>query len=111
MIALCSNGLLHHHVQLGTCNAPKLIEFLDELNVIVDETPYTIIMDNGTFHKTTDVELWFDRSPYTIRYLPPYNQFFNPVEEAISKMKHHVKQQHSVNKTHLLRSIDEARLS
>ena len=43
--------------------------------------------------------------------LPSYSPFFNPVEEAISKMKHHVKQQHSVNRTHLLRSIDEGILT
>ena len=36
---------------------------------------------------------------------------FNPVEEAISKMKYHVKQQHSVNRTHLLRLIDEGILT
>ena len=57
MIALTSNGLLHHHVQLDPHNAPKLMEFLDELNIIVDNTPHTIIMDNVKFHKTTDVEL------------------------------------------------------
>ena len=109
MIAPCSNGLLHHHVQLGTYNAPKLIEFLDKLNIIVDETPHTIIVDNVRFHKTTDAELWFDRSPHTVRYLPPYSPFFNPVEEVVSKMKHHVKQRHSVNRTHLLHSMDTNR--
>ena len=80
MIALTSNGLLHRHVQLGPYNAPKLIEFLDELNISVDNTPHTITMDNVKFHKTTDVE-WLYRSSHTTRYLPPYSPFFNPEKE------------------------------
>ena len=57
-------------------------------------TPHTIIMDNVRFHKTSDVKQWFDNSVHYCRYLPPYSPFLNVVEEAISKMKFFVRQQH-----------------
>ena len=85
MIALTQNGILHHIVQLRSYNAEKLLQFLNELNIIVDDTPHPIIMDNVRFHKTADVEQWFDDSAHRCRYLPPYSPFLNAVEEAISK--------------------------
>ena len=63
-------------------------------------------MDNVQFHKTADVEQWFDDSAHWCRYLPPYSPFLNAVEEAISKMKLFVRQQHSNTQDNLLDSID-----
>ena len=45
MIALTEDGILHHHAQLGSYSAVKLLEFLNELNIIVDDTLHTIITD------------------------------------------------------------------
>ena len=41
------------------------------------------------------------------RYLPPCSPFLNAVEEAISKMKFYVRQQHSSSRDNFLNSIDE----
>jgi len=41
MISLTQNGILHHNVQLGSYNAEKLLQILNELNINVDDTPHT----------------------------------------------------------------------
>ncbi len=50
-----------------------------------------VIMDNLAAHKAKAVQQALDRAGISYRYLPPYSPDLNPIEQAWSKLKTHLR--------------------
>ncbi len=46
-----------------------------------------VIMDNLSSHKRASVRDLIEKAGATLRFLPPYSPYFNPIEKAFSKLK------------------------
>ncbi|MFT4718220.1 MAG: hypothetical protein ACI9IL_000551 [Rickettsiales bacterium] len=47
----------------------------------------TIILDNASFHKRSDIKKLVQESGNNLKYLPPHSPDFNPVEKKWSQIK------------------------
>jgi transposase len=50
-----------------------------------------VVMDNLAAHKAKAVQQALDRAGISYRYLPPYSPDLNPIEQAWSKLKAHLR--------------------
>jgi transposase len=50
-----------------------------------------VIMDNLSSHKSDEVRQIIEAAGATLLYLPPYSPDFNPIEQAFSKLKAHLR--------------------
>jgi len=88
LLAMCSDGHMHHRVIKGSVDRDLFKEFILDLPLPHDSV---VLMDNATIHhKTQDV---FEAKMLHAAYLPPYSPQFNPVENAFSKIKTHFRSQ------------------
>jgi transposase len=46
-----------------------------------------VILDNLAVHRQPDVRAAIERTVAQLRFLPPYNPDFNPIEKAFAKLK------------------------
>jgi transposase len=52
-----------------------------------------VILDNLCIHKTPTVERLILERGASLRFLPPYSPDLNPIEQAFSKLKSHLREQ------------------
>jgi transposase len=52
-----------------------------------------VVMDNLASHKVAGIKQAIEAKGATLRYLPPYSPDFNPIEQAISKLKAHLRRE------------------
>jgi transposase len=52
-----------------------------------------VVMDNLASHKVAGIKQAIEAKGATLRYLPPYSPDFNPIEQAISKLKSHLRRE------------------
>lgn len=50
-----------------------------------------VILDNLSSHKTAGVREMIEEKGATLKFLPPYSPDLNPIEQAISKLKAHLR--------------------
>ena len=50
-----------------------------------------VVMDNLPAHRVKGVNAAIERAGATLLYLPPYSPDFNPIEQAFSKLKAHLR--------------------
>ena len=50
-----------------------------------------VIMDNLSSHKRAATKELIEEAGATLRFLPPYSPDFNPIEQAFSKLKAHLR--------------------
>ncbi len=50
-----------------------------------------VICDNLSAHKQQTARLWIEATGAQLRFLPPYSPDFNPIEQAFSKLKAHLR--------------------
>lgn len=50
-----------------------------------------VVMDNLSSHKGPEVLAAIEAAGATLRFLPPYSPDFNPIEQAFSKLKAHLR--------------------
>jgi len=48
-------------------------------------------MDNLSSHKGNEIREAIEAAGATLRFLPPYSPDFNPIEQAFSKLKAHLR--------------------
>lgn len=58
-----------------------------------------VVMDNLSSHKSAGVRAMIEAAGAQLRYLPPYSPDLNPIEQAFSKLKAHLRK-------HAERSVD-----
>lgn len=90
-ISLCMafgvEGVLQWKLVNGPFTRESYTEFLVELSEILAGRRFHFIMDNCSIHK----DIILDREKHSVRYLPPYSPFLNPIEAAFSALKAEVK--------------------
>jgi transposase len=52
-----------------------------------------VVMDNLSSHKVPGIKEAIEATGASLRYLPPYSPDFNPIEQAIAKLKSHLRKQ------------------
>lgn len=52
-----------------------------------------VVMDNLASHKVAGIKQAIEARGATLRYLPPYSPDFNPIEQAIAKIKSHLRKE------------------
>jgi transposase len=50
-----------------------------------------VVMDNLSSHKGAAIRTMIEAAGASLLYLPPYSPGFNPIEEAFSKLKAHLR--------------------
>jgi len=69
----------------------------------------TLVMDDVGFHKTEIVREELIILDLSVKYLPAYSPFFNPIENMFSKWKNFVKRAQEKNEVELLAVMNEVR--
>ena len=108
--ALSETRVVHYEVLPGNCNADRFSRFIDDLAHhrdlagINNET--ILIMDNVSFHKSAIVTEMAELRGFTLKYLPAYSPFLNPIESMFGQWKFHIKSVAPKTEPELLRAIN-----
>lgn len=83
------NGVVTYKYKSGAFRTEDFVNFINEQLL-----PYfsiypnkILIMDNASFHKSTQVQDTLRRNAINFKYLPPYSPQLNPIEEFFSMIK------------------------
>ncbi len=85
--AISYNSFVHYKVLEGSGNTNNFLVFLNKLFERLPEPGYTLIMDNVKFHHSPAVQEAVQNAGHTIKFLPAYSPFFNPIEFLFSQWK------------------------
>lgn len=119
-ISLCAaispfHGVVYYKVKLGAFNSTSLCDFFIDMyksHAILRMYSHTFVMDNVSFHKTSelkDVVLnGCNNIAHQIKYLPTYSPQLNPIELCFSKVKSIVKQQEKTDRNSLVEMMNDA---
>ena len=88
---LCSRGILAPFVLDGPISRVAFETYVGEVLVPELEPGDIVIMDNLPSHKGPRVREMIEAAGATLRFLPPYSPDFNPIENAFSKLKAHLR--------------------
>lgn len=84
-------GMIAPMVIDGPINRDAFTAYVRQL-LVPDLAPGDIvIMDNLSSHKTPAVREAIEAAGATLLFLPPYSPDFNPIEQAFSKLKVHLR--------------------
>ena len=67
------------------------LEYLRQCLVPTLQPGDIVVMDNLSAHKGEDVREIIEAAGAELRYLPPYSPDLNPIEQAIAKLKAHLR--------------------
>jgi len=85
------NGLSAPMVLDGPMNAASFQAYVEQVLVPTLSPGDIVVMDNLSSHKGEDVRLAIEAARAELRYLPPYSPDLNPIEQAFSKLKAHLR--------------------
>ena len=88
---LRSRGIAAPFVLDGPINRVAFETYVGEVLVPELEPGDIVIMDNLSSHKGPRVREIIEAAGATLRFLPPYSPDFNPIENAFSKLKAHLR--------------------
>lgn len=71
----------------GTCNTDVILIYLREILLPKLAKGTTIVMDNATFHKSSDIKKLIENAGCHLLFLPPYSPDLNPIEHWWHKIK------------------------
>ena len=95
MAALDHRGVRCSMVLDGAVNGQAFEAFVDQVLVPVLIPGDIVVMDNLSSHKGGHVAESIHDVQAELVYLPPYSPDFNPIENAFSKIKQHLRSQAS----------------
>jgi transposase len=75
----------------GAMNTPMFLAYLKQCLVPILKRGDVGIMDNLPVHKAPGVREMIEAAGATLLYLPPYSPDLNPIEQAFSKLKAHLR--------------------
>jgi transposase len=88
---LRSRGIAAPFVLDGPINRIAFETYVDKVLVPELEPGDIVIMDNLSSHKGPRVREMIEAAGATLLFLPPYSPDFNPIENAFSKLKAHLR--------------------
>lgn len=86
----CS-GMVAPMVIDGPINRTTFTAYVQQILVPEIRPGDVVIMDNLSSHKGPEVLAAIEKAGATLRFLPPYSPDFNPIEQAFSKLKAHLR--------------------
>lgn len=84
-------GMVAPWVLDGPMNADAFLTYVTRVLVPELDCGDVVIMDNLSSHKTPAVRAAIESVGATLLFLPPYSPDFNPIEQAFSKLKAHLR--------------------
>jgi transposase len=88
---LRNDGMVAPFVIDGPMNGPAFVSYLQQCLAPTLDRGDLVIMDNLASHKVPGVREAIEATGARLRYLPPYSPDFNPIEQAFSKLKAHLR--------------------
>ena len=85
------SGMVAPWVLDGPINRHAFTVYVRQVLVPELEAGDIVIMDNLSSHKAPAVREAIEATGATLRFLPPYSPDFNPIEQAFSKLKAHLR--------------------
>jgi transposase len=85
--ALSTKGIVASASFDGGTTAAKFVEFIREKLIPVLRKGQVLVLDNLAAHNDRRVDELIEAAGCTVLRLPPYSPDFNPIENAISKIK------------------------
>ena len=89
----------------GTLNTDVFLYFVEKFLVPVLEPRHTVVVDNASPHKSAQVAELIEATGAALVYLPPYSPELNPIENAWSKLKQHLRKTKARTKEELYHAI------
>ena len=89
----------------GAMNATTFIAYLKQYLVPTLKRGDIVLMDSLPVHKVAAVRAVIEAAGATLRYLPKYSPDLNPIEQAFSKLKAHLRKAGERTIPHLCRRI------
>ena len=89
--ALRHDGLVAPFVIDCPMNGAIFLEYLRQCLVPALRPGDIVVMDNLAVHKREEVRILIAAAGATALYLPPYSPDLNPIEQAIAKIKAHLR--------------------
>jgi transposase len=89
--ALTSQGILTAVTVNAATDAEVFRQFINEALVPALRPGQTVVMDNLSSHKAAGIREAIEAAGCRLLYLPPYSPDYNPIENAIFKIKSHLK--------------------
>lgn len=65
----------------------------------------TLILDNATFHRSSDVEKIMKKMGCYVKFLPPYSPDFNKIENYWSPVKNDLRKKFRIMQEYPLRAV------
>ena len=84
-------GLTAPMVLDGPMNGDWFKAYVEQVLVPTLSPGDIVVMDNLSSHKGEDVRTAIEAAKAELRYLPPYSPDLNPIEQAFSKLKAHLR--------------------
>jgi transposase len=84
-------GMVAPMVLDGPINRDAFHAYVDQVLVPELNPGDVVIMDNLSSHKAPAVREMIEAAGASLLYLPPYSPDFNPIEQAFSKLKAHLR--------------------
>jgi transposase len=72
-------------------NRVIFVEYVRQCLVPTLKSGDIVVMDNLSAHKNDDIRKLIEAAGAELRYLPPYSPDLNPIEQAFSKLKAHLR--------------------
>ncbi len=85
------NGMVAPWVLDGPMNADAFLTYVTRVLVPELQRGDVVVMDNLSSHKAPAVRNAIESIGATLLFLPPYSPDFNPIEQAFSKLKAHLR--------------------
>lgn len=89
----------------GTLNTLVFIYFIKEFLIPILKPQHVVVMDNASPHKNAEVAKLIEKTGASVLYLPPYSPELNPIENACSKLKQHLRKTKARTKETLYQAI------
>lgn len=77
----------------GPMDGDCFLAYVEQVLAPTLEPGDIVVMDNLASHKVAGIKEAIEAQGATLRYLPPYSPDFNPIEQAIAKLKSHLRKE------------------
>ena len=92
----------------GPIDGDCFLAYIEQVLVPTLQPGDIVIMDNLASHKVAGVKAAIEAAGASLRYLPPYSPDLNPIEQAISKLKSHLRKAAARTFDALIQAIADA---
>jgi transposase len=89
--ALRLSGMTAPMVLDGPMNAEAFRAYVEQVLAPTLHPGDVVVMDNLPAHKSVAIRTAIEATGASLSYLPPYSPDFNPIEQAFSKLKAHLR--------------------